>query len=60
MRYKIFMQVVVDARDTNQAVDWAKKFEKLLKNPMATMAIESEGIRMVGEPVALQPKPETP
>ena len=58
MRYKIFMQVSVEARDQQQAVDWAKKFEKLLKNPMATMAIESEGIRMVGEPMALQPKPE--
>jgi hypothetical protein len=52
------MKVAVDARDTQQAVDWAKKFEKLLKNPMATMAIESEGIRMIGEPIALQPKPE--
>lgn len=52
------MQVSVDARDERQAVDWAKKFEKLLKNPMATMAIEAEGIRMVGEPMALQPKPE--
>lgn len=58
MRYKIFMQVTVDARDDWQAVDWAKKFESLLKNPMARMAIEAEGIRMVGEPVALQPKPE--
>jgi hypothetical protein len=58
MRYRIFMQVTVDARSPEQAVDWAKKFEKLLKNPMATMAIEAEGIRMVGEPMALQPKPE--
>jgi hypothetical protein len=58
MRYKIFMQVSVDARDIAQAVDWAKKLEKLLKNPMATMAIEAEGIRVVGEPMALQPKPE--
>jgi hypothetical protein len=58
MRFKIFMQVSVDARDPQQAVDWAKKFEKLLKNPMATMAIEAEGIKVVGEPIALQPKPE--
>lgn len=52
------MKVAVDARDDRQAVDWAKKLEKLLKNPMATMAIEAEGIKMLGEPVALQPKPE--
>ena len=58
MRFAIFMKVSVNARDPQQAVEWAKKFEKLLKNPMATMAIEAEGIRMVGEPVALQPKPE--
>lgn len=60
MRFKIFMQVTVDARDDAQAVDWAKKFEKLLKNPMAKTAIVAEGIRMVGEPVALQPKREDP
>jgi hypothetical protein len=59
VRYRIFMQVTVDARDSKQAVDWAKKFEKLLKNPMATMAIEAEGIRMIGEPIALQPRLET-
>jgi hypothetical protein len=58
MRFKIFMQVTVDARDTQQAVDWAKKLEDLLKNPMADMAIKSAGIRMIGEPVALQPKLE--
>ena len=60
MRFKIFMQVSVDARDQSQAVYWAKKFEKLLKNPMAKTAIVAEGIKMIGEPVALQPKPETP
>ncbi|HEY6358261.1 MAG TPA: hypothetical protein VIX35_08445 [Vicinamibacterales bacterium] len=58
MRYAIFMKVSVNASSLEQAVDWAKKFEKLLKNPMAKMAIEAEGIRMVGEPMALQPKPE--
>jgi hypothetical protein len=52
------MKVSVDARDARQAVDWAKKFENLLKNPMAKMAIEGEGIKMVGEPQAMQPKPE--
>ena len=58
MRFTIFMKVSVDARDARQAVDWAKKFENLLKNPMAKMAIEGEGIKMVGEPQAMQPKPE--
>ena len=58
MRFTLFMKVSVDARDQDQAVEWAKKFEKLLKNPMAKTAIVSEGIRMVGEPVALQPKRE--
>ena len=60
MRFAIFMKVAVDARDDRQAVDWAKKLEKLLKNPVAKMMVEDEGIRMVGEPVALQPKPEVP
>jgi hypothetical protein len=58
MRYTLFMQVTVDARDREQAVDWALKLEKLLKNPMAKMVIEGEGIRVVGEPVALQPRAE--
>ena len=60
MRFAIFMKVAVDARDQDQAVDWAKKLEKLLKNPMAKTAIAAEGIRMVGESVALQPKREDP
>ena len=60
VRFKIFMQVSVDASGPQQAVDWAKKLEKLLKNPVAKMMVEDEGIRMVGEPVALQPKPEVP
>ena len=58
VRFKIFMQVRVDAKDEDQAVDWAKKLSTLLKNPMAKMAIEGEGIRMVGDPVALQPQRE--
>jgi hypothetical protein len=58
VRFTIFMKVSVNARDQRQAVDWAKKFEALLKNPMAKLAIEGEGIRMIGEPEALQPKPE--
>ena len=57
MRFAIFMQVSVDARDQAQAVEWAKKLERLLRNPMARMTIEAEGIRMVSEPIALQPKP---
>jgi hypothetical protein len=60
MRFAIFMRVTVDASGEPQAVDWARKFEKLLKNPMAKTAIVAEGIKMVGEPVALQPKREDP
>jgi hypothetical protein len=60
MRFKLFVQVSVDARDLPQAVDWAKKIEKLLKNPMARAAIVAEGVKVVGEPTALQPKREDP
>jgi hypothetical protein len=60
MRFKIFMQVTVDAKDEQQATGWALKFEELLKNPMATMAIKGAGIKVVGDPKALKPKPETP
>jgi len=58
MRFTIFMKVSVDATGSQQAVDWAKRLEKLLKDPMAKTAIVAEGIKMVGDPVALQPKPE--
>jgi len=58
MRFKLFMQVTVDARDEPQATEWAKKLEELLKNPMAGMAIKGAGIRVIGEPMALRPKPE--
>lgn len=57
MRFTLYMQVAVDARDEQQATSWAKKLEGLLKNPVARVAIEAEGIRMVGEPTALRPKP---
>jgi hypothetical protein len=58
MRFKLFMQVTVEARDERQATEWAKKLEDLLKNPMAEIAIKGAGIRTIGEPVALRPKPE--
>lgn len=58
VRYKIFIQVTVDASGEEQAAQWARKIEKLLKDPMARWAIDREGIRVVGEPVALQPRQE--
>lgn len=56
MKYKIFIAVDVEARDDHQAVDQANKLGDLLKNPMVKMAIESEGIRTVGQPVVHMPQ----
>ncbi len=56
MKYRIFVAVDVDARDDHQAVDQANKLGELLKNPMVKMAIESEGIRTIGQAVVHMPQ----
>jgi hypothetical protein len=56
MRYKILMHVEIDARDDHQAVDHANKLGELLKNPLVKMAIDGEGIRMIGPPQVYMPQ----
>ena len=58
MKYRIFMSVVVDAPNDQQAYEYALKLDALLKGPMVRMAAASEGIRLSGDgdPVVHQPQ----
>lgn len=61
MKYRIHIHIDVDARNQQQAVEWAGKIGELLKHPMTRMSIEGEGIRLAGgdgRPVVYQPQPE--
>jgi len=49
--YRILVHVDVDARDDQQAMEWAKKLGELLQNPLVRASIEAEGIRLVGQQV---------
>lgn len=62
MAHRIMMHVDVAARDDRQAVEWAKKLDELLKNPMVRMTLEGEGIVVQGQ-LVYQPQrlpPGTP
>lgn len=61
MTYKILMHVVVESRSDQDAMQVAKKLEKLLKEPMVRMAIRDEGIQLAhgdGRPVVYAPTRE--
>jgi len=62
VNYKILMHVVVEARGDQDALEVAKKLEKLLKEPMVRMAIKDEGIRLAhgdGRPLVYHPQRDT-
>jgi len=52
------MSVVIEARTPQEAADHAVKLKDLVKNPLARMAIEAEGVRFVngGEPIVYKPQ----
>jgi hypothetical protein len=55
------MHVVIEARGDHEALQVAKKLEKLLKEPMVRMAIRDEGIQLAyddGRPVVYSPARE--
>jgi len=59
VKYRIAMSVEVDARDDNQAHDFAVKLKGLLSSPLVRMAVEGEGVRLSrgdGKPVVHQPQ----
>lgn len=55
MKYRIMVSIEVEARDDRQAVEFAKKFDGLLKQPLVKMAVASEGIPS-GDVVVHQPQ----
>lgn len=60
MKYRILMSIAVDARDDNQATEYAGKLAGLLKSPLVRMAVEGESVRLFGDgiPVVHQPQRE--
>lgn len=46
MRHRIMMSVDVDARDGQEAHQWALKLEELLRQPFVRMTLEGDGIRL--------------
>lgn len=64
MAHRILVSVDVAARDNRQAVDWARKLDELLRNPMVRVAIEGAGIvvqrQQVHQPERLPPSNTPP
>jgi hypothetical protein len=57
MKFQVMMSVVIEARTPQEAQDHAVKLKELVKNPLARMAIEGDGVRIVGgEPVVYKPQ----
>jgi phage FluMu protein gp41 len=58
MKFQVMMSVVIEARTPQEAQEHAVKLKELVKNPLARMAIEAEGVKFVngGEPVVYKPQ----
>jgi hypothetical protein len=59
VRHRIYMSVDVDARDGQEAHQWAIKLEALLQQPFVRMTLEGDGIRLVddGHVIVYTPQP---
>lgn len=60
MRYRVFMSVVIETADDNQAYAQAAQLGELLKEPFVRMAVEGKGVRLAGDsaPIVYAPQPE--
>ena len=61
MKHKISMHIIVETRNDQEAVEIAKKLDKLLKTPLVRMAIQGEGVKLAdgdGKPVVYAPQRE--
>lgn len=61
VKYRQLVHFIIEARDDREAAEVAKKLDKLLKGPIARMAITGEGIQLAhgdGRPVVYAPKRE--
>ena len=60
MKFKLLMEMTVEARTLEEAAAHAVKLKNLVKNPLVKMAIEAEGIRLAGgdgQPAVFKPQP---
>ena len=55
-KYRLLLHFDIEARDTAEAIDHAKKIGETLKNPLVKMSLESDGIRPVGHAVMYAPQ----
>jgi len=53
--HRILLHVDVNARTDQEAVEWAKKLEALLKDPFVRTTIQGQGIQLTGQPVVYAP-----
>jgi hypothetical protein len=58
VKYRVLLSIEVEARNDLEATEYAKKLRGLLKSPFVRMAVEGEGIRLVGDgsPVVHRPQ----
>lgn len=59
MKFKVLMEMTIEARTPQEAREHAVKLKDLVKNPLVRMAIEAEGVRLDGDgqPVVFTPQP---
>lgn len=56
--YRFLMSIEVSASHDGEAHEQALRLEKMLKTPLLKMAVEGEGVRLVGDgrPIVYQPQ----
>jgi hypothetical protein len=60
VKFKVLMQMSIEARTPQEAAAHAVKLKDLVKNPLVKMAIAGEGVTLAdgdGQPVVFTPQP---
>lgn len=59
MKFRVLMEMTIEARTPQEATEHAVKLKELVKSPFVRLAIEGEGVRLVGDgqPVVFTPQP---
>lgn len=60
VKYRVTMSIRVEARNDEQAHEYALKLKKLLDSPLVRMAVEGDGVRLSdgGRPIVYEPQPD--
>jgi len=59
MRFRVLMEMQIEARTPQEAKEHAVKLKELIKNPLVRITLEGEGVKLVGDglPVVFNPQP---